>query len=325
MIFADKLIQLRKKSGWSQEELANQMNVSRQAVSKWEGAQSVPDLEKIIRLSELFGVSTDYLLKDTIEDVELIHSESDSACRSVSLEQANEYLSIVESTHTSTAYATALCILSPICLLLLGGFSELKPAPISENAAVGIGLIVLLILIAIAVGIFITNGNKAHAYQFLEKENIELQYGVSGMVKDRREKFRPTYNKYNTIGTILCILAVIPIFVFIMIDENNDMIGMISVCSLLAMIALGVYFFVKVGCIWASYEKLLQEGDYTKDKKENSWLSGVYWLGCTAIFLGYSFITNNWGYSWIIWVVAGVCYPILCILENVYRNNKKGA
>ena len=46
MIFADKLIQLRKKAGCSQEELAGQMNVSRQSVSKWEGAQSIPDLEK---------------------------------------------------------------------------------------------------------------------------------------------------------------------------------------------------------------------------------------------------------------------------------------
>ena len=52
MIFADKLIQLRKKAGWSQEELAGQMNVSRQSVSKWEGAQSSPDLEKMIRLSK---------------------------------------------------------------------------------------------------------------------------------------------------------------------------------------------------------------------------------------------------------------------------------
>mgnify|MGYP001775239831 CR=1 FL=1 len=64
MIFAEKLVQLRKKAGWSQEELAAQMNVSRQSVSKWEGAQSIPDLEKIIRLSKLFNVSTDYLLKD---------------------------------------------------------------------------------------------------------------------------------------------------------------------------------------------------------------------------------------------------------------------
>ncbi len=67
MIFADKLIDLRKKNGWSQEELAEKLNVSRQAVSKWEGAQSVPDMSRIIRLSELFGVSTDYLLKDDPE------------------------------------------------------------------------------------------------------------------------------------------------------------------------------------------------------------------------------------------------------------------
>ena len=79
MIFADKLIDLRKKNRWSQEELAEKLNVSRQAVSKWEGAQSVPDMGRIIQLSELFGVSTDYLLtgkragdesiRDSVENV----------------------------------------------------------------------------------------------------------------------------------------------------------------------------------------------------------------------------------------------------------------
>ena len=62
MILADKIIKLRKKNGWSQEELAEKMNVSRQAVSKWEGAQTIPDLGRILQLSELFGVTTDYLL-----------------------------------------------------------------------------------------------------------------------------------------------------------------------------------------------------------------------------------------------------------------------
>ena len=64
MIFADKLIALRKKAGYSQEELAQQLNVTRQSVSKWEGAQSVPDIEKILQISKLFGVTIDYLLKD---------------------------------------------------------------------------------------------------------------------------------------------------------------------------------------------------------------------------------------------------------------------
>ena len=68
MIFADKVVQLRKKSGWSQEELAEKLNVTRQSVSKWEGAQSIPDLEKILQLAQIFGVSTDYLLKDELAE-----------------------------------------------------------------------------------------------------------------------------------------------------------------------------------------------------------------------------------------------------------------
>lgn len=62
MILADKIINERKKNGWSQEELASKLSVSRQSVSKWEGAQAVPDLQKIIAMAEIFGVSTDYLL-----------------------------------------------------------------------------------------------------------------------------------------------------------------------------------------------------------------------------------------------------------------------
>lgn len=59
MIFADKLINLRKKAGMSQEELADKLDVSRQSVSKWESMQSIPDINKIIELSKIFGVSTD--------------------------------------------------------------------------------------------------------------------------------------------------------------------------------------------------------------------------------------------------------------------------
>ena len=125
MIFADKLIQLRKKAGWSQEELAEQMNVTRQSVSKWEGAQSVPDLKKIIHLSALFGVSTDYLLKDEMEDVEYsIPSDEASTLRRVSMEEANAFLSVKAMSSKPIALATFLCILSPICLFILGAVSE---------------------------------------------------------------------------------------------------------------------------------------------------------------------------------------------------------
>ena len=109
MILADKIIRLRKKHGWSQEELAEKMQVSRQAVSKWEGAQTMPDLEKILMLSKLFGVTTDYLLKDEIEDEEFI-DESSISVKRVTIEQANEFLrqrksaSIQIAVHTAFAF-----------------------------------------------------------------------------------------------------------------------------------------------------------------------------------------------------------------------------
>ena len=99
MILADKIINERKKNGWSQEELAEMLSVSRQSVSKWEGAQAVPDLNKIIRMAEIFNVSTDYLLKDEIEQADVSESsdyKENVNIRKVSLEDAQRYIKITK-------------------------------------------------------------------------------------------------------------------------------------------------------------------------------------------------------------------------------------
>lgn len=92
MILADKIIRLRKKNGWSQEELADKVNVSRQAVSKWESAQAIPDLEKILLLGAVFGVTTDYLLKDEIENEEFTDDLQGLDVKKISIEEANVYI-----------------------------------------------------------------------------------------------------------------------------------------------------------------------------------------------------------------------------------------
>ncbi|MBP5694274.1 MAG: helix-turn-helix transcriptional regulator, partial [Bacilli bacterium] len=71
---ADRLIQLRKKHGLSQEELADKLGLSRQAVSKWERAEASPDTDNLICLAKLYGVSLDELLS-TDDDVETIVKE----------------------------------------------------------------------------------------------------------------------------------------------------------------------------------------------------------------------------------------------------------
>lgn len=67
MRLSDKIVKLRKTNGWSQEELAEKLDVSRQAISRWEGATAQPDATNILQLSKLFGVTTDYLLNDEYE------------------------------------------------------------------------------------------------------------------------------------------------------------------------------------------------------------------------------------------------------------------
>lgn len=118
MILADKIITLRKKAGWSQEELASQLGVTRQSVSKWEGTQSVPDLDKVVQMSRLFGVSTDYLLKDELEEEEFVESEADEApLRRVTMEQAARYLALRKACAPKIALAVAMCIVSPVVII----------------------------------------------------------------------------------------------------------------------------------------------------------------------------------------------------------------
>lgn len=67
MKLSEKIVTLRKQKGWSQEELADKLNVSRQAVGKWETETALPEVDKILQMATLFGVSTDSLLKDDVQ------------------------------------------------------------------------------------------------------------------------------------------------------------------------------------------------------------------------------------------------------------------
>lgn len=125
MILADKIIELRKKNNWSQEELAAKLGVSRQAVSKWESVQSIPDLERILKMSTLFGVSTDTLIKDEIElssapvyDTE----DAEHPLRVLSMEEANAYLALKEKGARPIAFGVMLCVMAIIPILLADDF-----------------------------------------------------------------------------------------------------------------------------------------------------------------------------------------------------------
>jgi len=327
MILADKIIQLRKKNGWSQEELADKLGVTRQSVSKWESAQSIPDLNKILLLGQIFGVSTDYLLKDEMQEEQYVDGgvESDLISkRHVSMEEANEFLAIKKNTAPRIGLATVLCILSPICLLLLPAASETGRIPISEEQSGAIGLLVLLFFVAIAVYMFIMTGEKTKKYEFLDSEPIETEYGVAGMVREKQSSFRNTYIQNNAIGTCLCVLSIVPL-VTVPILVKDDFVAVICVVILLMIVSAAVFLFINVGVVWASMEKLVEEGDYSLEakvnEKENAKIAPIYWLGVTGIYLLLSFWTMEWHKTWTIWPVAAILFGIVKAVLNMRRKS----
>ena len=315
MILADKIIDLRKKNGWSQEELAELLDVSRQSVSKWEGAQSVPDMARIIRMSEIFGVTTDYLLKDDAELAVVPESEAVSSARTVGMEEANAFLAAKELNSRRIALGVLLCILSPIALILLGGAQDLGLIPLTEMQAGGIGLVTLFLLISSAVALFVTSGLRTGRYEYLEKEPIDTLYGVDGMVRERRDRFQSTYTSQLTLGIVLCVVGVLPLFLAMIFCREDSFAMVASVGAMLALIAVGVMLIVRVSVVWGSYQMLLQEGDYTREAKEDlkrsGNLSGIYWGLVTAGYLAWSFITMRWDRTWIVWPIAAVAYAAI--------------
>lgn len=329
MILAEKIIKLRKQNGWSQEELAMKLGISRQSVSKWESTASIPDLDKIVKLSQIFGVTTDYLLKDELEEATgtvMVFDEAEDRehekIRDVSLEEANSYMALVEHSAKKMAAAVAACILSPVLLILLSGLAESHITDITEDMAAGIGVSILLLIVAGAVSIFIILGMKLERFQYMEKEILSPQYGVASIVEIKKENFEPTYKNCVVIGVSVCITSVIPLMAAMALD-SSDIIYIYAVCILLALVALGVYLFVWSGMIFGSYQKLLEEGEYSREKKlenkSNNNLSKVYWCTITAIYLGVSFLTDRWELTWIIWPCAGLVFVAICAIAAMLR------
>ena len=338
MILADKIIKLRKKNGWSQEELAEKMNVSRQAVSKWESAQTIPDLGKILQLSTLFGVTTDYLLKDEIEDEELTDDiSSDKTVKRISIEEANAYIEQRKKASWRIAVATFLCILSPITLIVLSMLSELPNPIVTETTSGAVGLTVLFAFILCAVPIYIYCGFKNQPYEFLDKNiPFELEYGVKGLVTEKKNTFKPTYIAYNIIATCVCIFSVIPLI--LLSFTGNEILVAVAIAVLMIIAGIGTGMFIVVGTQNASMQKLLKEGEFTEKEKKRTSVKEVvgfcYWGILTAVFLIWGFIGNDgsgirgngwisWRYNWIVFAVGGILFPMVMCICNLIADKKK--
>lgn len=217
-------------------------------MSKWESSASIPDLSKILLLSQVFGVSTDYLLRDDIEETQK---------------------------------------------------AEIFVEETVEKAAVAL---------------FITTGMKMEKYQYIDTEIIELEYGVTGIIKEKKQGYSERYTMGIVIGVSLCIISILPLIVMGAFGLPDHLL-VTGIVFLFMIVAVAVYLLIQVCMVRETYDRLLQEGEYTAkakkiDRKTEKW-AAIYWPLVTAVYLGYSLYTFDWGRSWIIWPVAAVFSTVL--------------
>lgn len=377
MDLADKITKLRKQNGWSQEELAARLDISRQAVSKWESGASVPDLDKIIRMSNIFGVTTDYLLKDEPEknsSGDGIISDSDYTehaymgqdhaghayteqtwakhvyteggttadyrdalkTRRISREEAERIVTLERKFAWRTALAVALLILSPVSLIVTSGMAEYGDGTMLEisKAAAGLsgfGIFMFLVCAGVMMLILIGMQKSSYGLSGLEKEKLILDYGVAEKLKEEKASFEGIYRNCTLAGIVMCMLSVVPLVMaaFIMDgaeDNRSDLVYIFCTALLLIIVAAAVYLLIWSGSIHGNYDKLLQQGEYTVEKKEqnrkNGFFPGIYWCTVTAVYLGISLYFGNWNSSWIIWPVAGVFFAACMGIINVVTAKK---
>ncbi|WP_241009941.1 hypothetical protein [Lactobacillus helveticus] len=131
-------------------------------------------------------------------------------------------------------------------------------------------------------------------------------------------------------ATVLCILSAVPLlcgvfFTKMLNGRQMDHLMTGLVAGTLVLVAIGVFFFIKSNITMDSYNILLQTDDYTPKKKNGRRImnkyAAIYWLTATMLYLGYSFLTNNWEHSWIIWPIAGILYGIIEKVLSLKNND----
>lgn len=244
----EKIACLRQEKGWSQEELAEKLEVSRQSISKWESGASTPELERIVKLCALFDTTADALINDEIE-LNAPAPKPQSDVPMLTLDGAYEYLSAKQSAVQRLAWGVAACVASPIPAVLTEGLSVLE----------GLGVVVLLAMVAWAVWQFILYGSAMRAYAHIERGKFAPTEEARRWAEQAREEFRPRLTREIAFGVALCILSCAPFVALDAVLEFMPTMENLCAAALLGMVAAGCQLFVHSGAMQGAYARLSKE------------------------------------------------------------------
>ncbi len=288
MNFAENLQNLRKKSNMTQDELAEKLQVSRQAVSKWESGSGYPETEKIISICEIFDCSMDELVKGKI-----------------TLDKKDNYDLIMSKSAKQVAIAVTLILLGVSIFLTIIGLS-----PDVEQYSL-IGICVILLGVAFAVPLFIINGSKIEEFK---KKNPILN---NVYTENELEVGKTKYTKFTAIGISIILIGVMIMMLLLGLKIGGEE-SPLPVAILMYFITIGTSIIVYASNMKEKFDipKYNKENtlEYKEIKNKVGKICGIIMLITTIIFLIWGFTLNMWEINWMVYPIGGILCGIISII-----------
>ncbi len=287
MNFGENLQTLRKLKNYSQEDLAAKLQVSRQAVSKWESGTGYPETEKLISICDLFDCSMDELIKGKIS----VDSNSEKEV----------YDSFMNKFSKSISLAIMLILIGTTLFLTILGF----------NVNNMLGIVVWLIFVVFSVPIFIVRG--------IEMENFKSKYSKLSNFYSQEEidNYNNKFSKMIALSISIILVGVVVFMTIIALKIFNEN-STFPVSILMCFVTIAVPLLVNTGIQKDKYdiEKYNRENSIGSKKELDKVgkYCGIVMLIATIIYLLISFIFNIWEISWIVYPVGGILCGIISIL-----------
>ena len=229
------------------------------------------------------------------------------------MDEVKDYLDETRKDGLFVGIGVMLCIMCVVPVAVVDTIPGILLGRTLEN----IGIVSMFLMIAVAVALFVYRGIKSDDWKFLKKEPCQVDMATAQMVKDRKNSFKSTHALLMTIGVVLCVLCWLPAAIL-----ENDLAAEL----LFVFIGIGVFLFVYSSTVMGSFDTILKlndektiSGSYGKEddivyiNKTATIIMEVYWTTVTCIYLMISFITFDWGRTWIIWIIGAIVHHILKI------------
>ena len=295
MAFSDNLQFIRAQANITQEQLAEQLDVSRQSVSKWESGASFPEMDTLLRICDLYNVNLDTLLRGSVEESRV----SDTARYDDHMNRFSLQIAL-----------SVFAIIAGVALMIL-----LNTLALPEMLAVALFMLILTISVVVMVAGGIQHDN------FRKKHPVIQDF----YTEEEKDAFHQKFVWYiaGGVGAILFgVVLLVGVFAFLPEKEPYESF---AAAVFMLLVAGAVFSFIYGGIQEDKYKIWKYNRDNNPDPESKRRLDligaacGVIMLLATAVYVGLGLTRNTWGTAWWIFAVGGILCGVVSVALNPYK------